>query len=69
MQSTPIQTHFVRRSLALRPITMAAAMLCGGWTMAQAQSLEPSAAEHQLQSVEVSATGLPLGVTEMAAPV
>lgn len=52
---------------ALRPVATAAFLLCCSLT-AQAQTADQDTA-HQLQSVEVTATGLGLGVHEMAAPV
>ena len=55
------------RALALHPITMAAAMLCGGWLSVQAQTLEGQ--EQQLDSIQVTAHGLNLDALDMAAPV
>lgn len=60
------RTQTNMRALRLKPITMAAALL-GGHTAVFAQSV--STHEHHLNSIEVTATGLGLGVGDMAAPV
>ena len=65
--ASPAPTPTPARALALRPITMAAAILCGGWFNVQAQSLQGN--EQQLPSIEVTATGIGLGAGDMAAPV
>ena len=65
--ASPAPTPTPARALALRPITMAAAILCGGWFNVQAQSLQDK--EQQLHSIEVTATGIGLGAGGMAAPV
>jgi iron complex outermembrane receptor protein len=65
--TTPkVRTH-PSRARALHPITMSVAVLCGGWSNAQAQALEEKV--HQLSSIDVTAQGLDLAAVDMAAPV
>ena len=66
-QATPVHGAQRSRALALHPITMAAALVCGGWLNVQAQTLENT--EHHLHSIEVTASGMGWNANEMAAPV